>query len=124
MNLLGFCFGLFQVAVCVAACIFFANGSPSYRIYFSISGSSSRNQAAAKPILSPSIIMGQALLAVAFVAQLIDLLLRQPRGSLEMIEIFTLFFAVSGTLIVLGIQYRKLYRHFQNKNGASSQMTI
>ena len=122
MNLLGFSFGLFQVAVCIAALIYFAKGAPSYRIYFSISGSLSRKQPATKPILSPSIIMGQALLGVAFVAQLIDLLFRQPRGSLEKIEILTLFAAVSGNLIVLGIQYRKLYRHVQNKNDGPSHI--
>jgi hypothetical protein len=123
MNLLGFSFGLFQVAVCVAALIFFVNGSPSYRIYFSIGGSSSRKHPATEPILPPSVIMGQALLGVAFVSQLINLLLRQSKGSLEMIQIFVLFFAVSATLIGLGIQYRKIYRHFQNKNGGSSNMT-
>jgi|WetSurMetagenome_2_1015567.scaffolds.fasta_scaffold412652_1 hypothetical protein len=120
MNLIGFSFGLFQVAICVAALIYFVKEGPTYRISFSLSRSSSRKKPATKPILPPSVIIGQALIGVAFVAQLVALLFRQPRNSLEMIEILTLFAAVSGTLIVLGIQYRKLYRHFQNKNDGSS----
>jgi hypothetical protein len=56
----------------------------------------------------------QALLAAGFVARLTCLLLREPRGAFETIQILILFIAADVVLIVLAIHYWKSYRCLQN----------
>jgi hypothetical protein len=103
MNLLDMGFGLVEMGVCVAAAIFlFRALTDNDRIRI-------------KPNSSPSFITSQALMGVAFVARLANLLLRQPRPAFEMIEIILLFAAASGTLIILAIRYWRSYNCLQNR---------
>jgi hypothetical protein len=95
MNFLEVSFASLEVGVCAAAaiCLFRAL--------------SDKKRSRIKAKASPSLITGQALLGVAFVARLAGLLLRQPRAALKIIEITLLFAAASGTLIMLAFLYSK-----------------
>jgi hypothetical protein len=101
MNHLSMGFGLLQIALGIAA------------VYFFFRGCLPKKRDPQKLNAAPSFIAGQALLGVALVARLTNLLLRQPRPALEMIEVLLLFAAASVTLIMLAIHYRKSCRNLR-----------
>jgi hypothetical protein len=103
MNLLDMSFGLLEMSLGATA------------LFFIVRGFSDNNRTRTKPNASPSIITSQALLAVAIVARLTNLLLRQPQAAFEMIEIFILFIASAGTLIMLAIRYWRCYQRLQDR---------
>ena len=103
MNLIDMSFGLLEMGLAFTA------------LYFFVRGFSENNGTRANSNALPSIIAGQALIGVAFVARLASLLLRQPRDAFEMIEILILFTAAAGTLIMLAIRYWKCYHRLKGK---------
>jgi hypothetical protein len=103
MNYLDMSFGLLEMAIGAAAAIF------AFRALFD------NSRARIKSNASPSFITSQALLGVAFIARLANLLLRQPRAAFEMIEIIVLFIAASGILVTLAIRYWRAYHCIQDK---------
>lgn len=66
-------------------------------------------------LASPSLIACQSTFAAAFVARLAYLLIKEPRGLIDMISIIMLFIATEATLIMLAIQYRKSYSRLKGK---------